>query len=439
MKYFGTDGIRGIAYKELNSELAFKLGQAIKEVYEPVIVIIGMDTRASSPMLAYSIANGLLTLGVNIDFAGVVSTPMIAHYSKLKNIIGIMITASHNPYQDNGIKVFKYGYKTTKEDELKLEAHIKQENLTFTSFGTFNLSNEIHNEYLKLYKQLNLGQSDLKIAYDSANGANYLIAKTIFNKYAPNSIQINNKPNGVNINLNCGSTHLKSIVDQSKLHKLDIAFSFDGDGDRIMVIDDNQKIYDGDLVIYIIASYLKQKGLLNKNTVVLTKMSNPGILKALSDQGIDYILTDVGDKHVFQELKNNNYSIGGEASGHIILNDIFHSGDALLVALYLLKILDELEKPLAKLIANVKLYPFKLTNIKNIDKSILKRDTIIKKINEVKAKLGKHSLLLVRPSGTENLIRVTISHQEQSVVNDLTKELVKSIEKEGEKIWKNML
>ena len=430
-KYFGTDGIRGVAFEKLNSELAFRVGQVLVHTFKPKEVVIGMDTRESSPMLAYSIANGILSLGVDVLFAGVCSTPMVSHYSKLKNIIGVMITASHNPFMDNGIKVFNKGYKSADADELQIEDFMDHGKITYLPFGKLTLSNDIHDEYIKIYENMNLKTTNKKIGFDSANGANYLISREIFDTISPNAIQVSNHPSGRNINLNCGSTHMDRILDLIKDHKLDIGFSFDGDGDRIMVADHNQRIYDGDLIIYMIATYLKKKNLLNKNTVVLTKMSNPGILKALSDQGISYTLTDVGDKYVFHELYTNDYTIGGESSGHVILTHLLHTGDGLLVGIYLLKILEELNTSLSELVSGVELYPFKLTNIKGINKSVLSLPQVQSKIQSVQDRLGNHSLLLVRASGTEALIRVTISSKDESLVESLTNELVSYIQMEG--------
>ena len=430
-KYFGTDGIRGIAFEKLDNTLAFKVGQAIGHVLKPEVVVIGMDTRQSSPMLGYSIANGLLALGINVKFSGIVSTPMIAHYSKMNNIIGVMITASHNPFMDNGIKVFNKGYKTTEDVEAHLEDYIDNGKLEVTTLGKLEFTDDVKNEYLKIYDLLDLKPLNLKIGFDSANGANYQVAREIFNRINPNSIQIANQPDGLNINLDCGSTHLESILKLVKDEKLDIAFSFDGDGDRIILIDDHGITYDGDLIIYMIATYLKKKNLLNKNTVVLTKMSNPGILKALKEKGIGYVLTDVGDKYVFHELYTNNYTIGGESSGHIILTHLLHTGDGLLVAIYLLKILQELGISLKELSKDVKMFPLKLTNIKGIDKTILKNPRIIEVVEDVRSKLGENALLLVRPSGTEALIRITISHEDQSMVDTMTEYLVKMIHQEA--------
>jgi len=431
-KYFGTDGIRGKAFEKLNSELAYKLGQGISYVFKPDTVVIGMDTRASSPMLAYSIANGLQAKGVNVLFAGVVSTPMIAYYSLVKNMIGIMITASHNPYTDNGIKIFKNGYKTYEEDELKIEAFIDHGQLTFGSFGRLILSDDIEKEYLKIYKQFNDFKSNLKVIADAANGANHLIADKLLNHYTNDLALINIDPDGYNINHHCGSTYLNDLPDMVK-DNFDIGFSYDGDGDRIIMIDHLGNIFDGDLIIYTIAKYLKLKGELKHNKVVLTKMSNPAILKALRDLGIDYTLTDVGDKYVFKALDEENLNVGGESSGHIILNHLLHSGDGLLVSIYILYILNELKMSLHDF-GFIKPYPIKTHNIKNISKSVLLKPEVLNIIsehqNEIEALGG---ILLVRASGTEDLIRVTLSVEDENTLNDVLTHIVRTLEKEGMK------
>jgi phosphoglucosamine mutase len=431
-KYFGTDGIRGVAFEKLNAELAFRVGQAISNVLKSSTVVIGMDTRESSPMLAYSIANGILSSGYDVLFAGVVSTPMIAHYSKKNGLVGVMITASHNPFMDNGIKVFNKGFKMLDEDELMIEDYIDHGNPFIKTFGKITLSDDVKKEYLSIYNQFDLKPTSLKIGFDSANGATYQISREIIDKLNPASIQINGQPDGRNVNVDSGSTHPEAIINLVKSKKLDIGFSFDGDGDRILVVDSQGTPYDGDMLIYIIGSYLKKINKLSQDTVVLTKMSNPGILKALTDQKIKYSLTDVGDKYVADEMLTKGYIIGGESSGHIILSHLLHSGDGLLVAIYLLQILSELNKSLPELIKSVVLYPIKTINIKNINKAVLKKDSVISKVTETKEKLGQNSLLLVRASGTEPLVRVTISSKDPVLMNELANQLVLFIQKEGE-------
>ncbi len=433
-KYFGTDGIRGVALEKLSTEFAFRLGQAIAVVFSPKEVVIGIDTRESSPLLGYAVAHGLNAKGVNVIFAGVVSTPMIAYYSKIKNIIGVMITASHNPFTDNGIKVFNKGYKTLDEDELKLEAFIDHGTLTHQSYGQFKYSDDIETEYLKIYDDLNLSQTHLKVLFDSAHGANHQISRKLISTITKSFHQIGNQPDGKNINLSCGSTHLSAIQNEMKQQPYDIGFSFDGDGDRIIALDSDGTIYDGDMIIYMIGKYLKSKHLLNNNTVVLTKMSNPGLLQALKNHGISYELTDIGDKYVFKALEDNDYTIGGESSGHVILRHLLHSGDGLLVAIYLIKILDELKTTLKEMTKNVTIYPLKTTNIKGISKEVLKKPNVIQTIESIKSSINTDGLLLVRPSGTESLIRITVSHKDLSQVENITQTLITLIEKEGQNL-----
>jgi phosphoglucosamine mutase len=373
-------------------------------------------------------------VGVDVIFAGVVSTPMIAYYSKEKQMTGIMITASHNPYQDNGIKVFNNGYKTKEDEELIIESFIDSKSLPISSFGKFTLSNDVSDTYKNIYLKLNLKPTSLKIAYDSANGANYLISKAIFDMIAPNSIQIENHPDGKNANFNCGSTHIENIISYVQSNHLDLGFAFDGDGDRVYAVDNQANIYDGDMIVYMIGVYLKKKNLLNKDTLVLTKMSNLGMIKALHDQGIRASLTDVGDKYVAQEMFANDYLVGGESCGHIILSHLLHTGDGLLVAIYILKILEELQTTFYDLTKDVTLYPIKFINIKNIKKSVLNLPLVMQKVDEIKTKLGDNSLLLVRPSGTEDLIRVTLSALNKDLVETLSNELVSFIEKEGKSL-----
>ncbi|QWB95431.1 phosphoglucosamine mutase [Mycoplasmatota bacterium] len=423
-KYFGTDGIRGKAFDKLNTTLAFRLGQGLKKAIGLNKVVIGYDTRESSPALAHMIASGAMTQGVKVIFAGVCSTPMIAYYAKQKKIIGVMITASHNPYTDNGIKVFNKGYKTTLEEEAIIETFIDKLYHTIDEFSSFKLSNDIKDEYIKLYNQFKINDLGLKVAYDSANGANYKIAHDIFNQFYIDTYQIGNHPDGLNINRGCGSTHIDYLQDYLRENKIDIGFSFDGDGDRLIVCD-RDTIYDGDQIIFVIAKYLKQKGLLKHNHAVLTKMSNPGILKAFDKNDIDVSLTDVGDKYVSLELTNNDYIIGGENSGHIILRHLLHTGDGLLAAIYLLHIMSETKKTIKELTADIKLYPYLTTNIKDIDKTIILKDEVIRYLENMKDKLGENSLLLVRASGTEPLLRVTISHEDEQTVKDVSSEIVK--------------
>ncbi len=428
-KYFGTDGIRNKS-SFFTDEFTTKVGYGIAQTFHPKHAIIAGDTRESSPFMIYMIGQTLNSHGVHVLDAGVVSTPMLAHYSKVKQMTGVMMTASHNPYTDNGIKVFNNGYKLTKLEEDIIEQYIDSSNINLDiTHQILDLCTDIEDEYMKVIKSMDLPKTSLKIGFDSANGANYQIARKVFNLMNPNSIQINNTPDGYNINKDCGSTHPEAIIKLVKDNKLDVGFSFDGDGDRIFVVDKDLRVYDGDMIIYIIGSYLKEKGLLNKDTIVLTKMSNPGILESLQKKHIKYVLTDVGDKYVSGEITTHGYTIGGESSGHIILSHLTHTGDGLLVAAYLVKILTEENTTLSELVKDVNIYPLQTVNIKSTHaKEIVKHEKVIHKINEIKSKLGEPSLLLVRPSGTEPLLRITMSCKDNNLLNNYMNELKEVIE-----------
>ncbi len=413
-KYFGTDGIRGRYGIELTNATAFKVGQSLKSVLKIDRLVIGMDTRESSSELMYSVVSGAQSMGINVMIAGVVSTPLISHYSKQKGIAGVMITASHNPYTDNGIKVFNRGNKLLLEEELLIENFIdSNEKFNITKVGEIYSGEEVLDLYLDLIESLDLYETDLKIGFDSANGANYLISLGIIRELCQEYYQIGNEPDGKNINEGVGSTHLESIISLVKEKKLDIGLSFDGDGDRVLVIDRDLEIIDGDKIIYIIANYLKELGLLKKNTVVLTKMSNLGIIKAFERKGITVVLTDVGDKYVLEEMNENGYSIGGENSGHIILRDFLNTGDGLLVGAYLTKILSDTGKTLKDLTNEINMWPQEMFNIRTFNKEILEDERVITVVREVKNILGDNGKVLVRASGTEPLVRVTLSCETQ--------------------------
>jgi len=413
-KYFGTDGIRGRYPLEVNNSVAFKVGQSLKTALGTSRLVIGMDTRESGSELLYSVISGARSVGIDVMNAGVVSTPLIALYSREKKVDGVMITASHNPYTDNGIKVFHHGNKLSNELELAIEDYIdNSEGFMIQKLGELYSGEEVLDLYLDLIEQLDLYTTDLKVGIDSANGANYLIAKGILQEIAPSLIQIGNNPDGKNINDGVGSTYLDSITNLVKEHSLDIGFSFDGDGDRVLAVDHELNVVDGDKLIYVIACYLKELDILKKDTVVLTKMSNLGIIKAFEEKGINVVLTDVGDKYVLEEINKHGYSIGGENSGHIILRDHINTGDGLLASLILLKILNDTKKSLHELTKDIKMWPQELVNIRTYNKEILLDERVVKAVNEVKEVLKDSGKVLVRASGTEPLVRVTLSCETQ--------------------------
>ncbi len=422
-KYFGTDGIRGVAGETLTDSIAKAIGNALKQTFNHQTVIIGEDTRKSSNQLALSVALGAMQSGMDVLYAGVVSTPMIAHYSKSKGIVGVMVTASHNPYQDNGIKLFNEGVKMNETEEVIVEKYIDEElNLEKIVFGSFNPV-DITSHYETLYESFKANTTNQSVTIDTANGATSFVAESILKKGIDELNVIHNKPDGFNINVECGSTHIEALQEAITANKSDLGFAFDGDGDRVLGIDHQGKIYDGDLLVYILAVHLKNQNKLNKNTVVLTKMSNPGIVKALKAQKIKTIRTDVGDKYVAAEIKKGNYSLGGENSGHIIMNDILSTGDGILVASQILKVLQETKKPLPSLVEDVEYYPQKLVNIKDVDKNLLNHKTMKDAIKEAKKTLGSDGLLLVRPSGTEPLVRLMASHKDEALVDKVLNDL----------------
>lgn len=430
-KYFGTDGIRGEFNDVLTIDLAFKVGQSLKKALHTSRLVIGMDTRESGEQLLNSVVKGARSVGIDCMIAGVVSTPLISNYSKQKEVTGVMITASHNPYMDNGIKVFNKGNKLLVKEELAIEEVIDGDFTFDTSVeGEIYSGEDVLDSYLDLIDSLDLMESDNKIGYDSANGANHLIAFGIMSELAKNSIQIGNQPNGKNINDGVGSTHLEAIKKLISENSLDFGFSFDGDGDRVLLVDHDLEVIDGDLIIYIIATYLKELGLLKKDTVVLTKMSNLGIIKAFERKGIKVVLTDVGDKYVLEEINNNGYSIGGENSGHIILRDFINTGDGLLVALYLTKIFKDTEKTIKDLIEDVSMWPQELVNIKTKNKEVLQNEAVKSVIERIKNELQDNGKVLVRASGTEPLVRVTLSCETQEELDRYMNEITSVIYKE---------
>ncbi|MEC9485788.1 MAG: hypothetical protein UMR38_07995 [Candidatus Izemoplasma sp.] len=422
---FGTDGIRGRYPTELNNRIAFKLGQSLPTAIGTNRLVIGMDTRESSSELLFNVISGARSAGVDVMNAGIVSTPLISLYSKKKEITGVMITASHNPYHDNGIKVFINGEKLKKHQEKAIEDYIESNHkFTIVGVGELYSGEKVLDTYLDLIDTLDLYETPLSVGIDSAHGANYLISLGVFREITQTLHQIGNEPNGTNINDGVGSTHIEAIQELVTSKNLDIGFSFDGDGDRVLVVDKEGTLYDGDQLIYIMACYLKQQGLLNNNTVVLTKMSNLGIIKALERQGIDVEIVDVGDKYVLEALKKHDYILGGENSGHIILKRYLDTGDGVLNALFILKILTDQQTTLKELTKDITFWPQKMVNVIVDDKSIMDDNRIQTVINTVKDAVQDNGKVLVRPSGTEPVIRVTLSMETEALVDQYITQIV---------------
>ncbi len=421
MKYFGTDGIRSKYGDVVNVFLAFKLGRALK-VLGSDVVVVATDTRESKDELYEQLALGMLSVGIKPINAGVLPTPGLICYSQVNQIVGVMITASHNPYYDNGLKVVKNGVKLSLEEEMAIEAAIENDEPTTMKASNLYEPTDVEAVYLDFLNR-HLFNTNIKVAIDCANGATYEVAPRIFKQISDYTFVTAYTPDGKNINDNVGSTHMNHIKSFVKEKGCDVGFAFDGDGDRVLAVEDDEVI-DGDQIIFIIANYFKSKGMLNDNTVVLTKMSNLGILNRLTELGIKYSLTDVGDKYVVRELLENKYSIGGENSGHIIMPDILPTGDGILVALILLKIMTETNKTLHQLLEGITMYADKMVNLKVINKEIIKTDVVQNKIKEIENTLGNEGKVIVRASGTENLIRVSVMAKTNDLVEKYVKELV---------------
>ncbi len=428
MKYFGTDGIRGVPNEKLTPTLVTKMGMALS-VLECKEVVIATDTRLSKDMLWTSLATGAMSVGLNVKYVGVMPTPALIYYSFKHKVTGVIITASHNPYTDNGIKILNRGYKLNETEEFQIEEYIDACNESFVKpkIGCLEMI-DVKKEYYQ-FLQNHMHKTNLKIAIDCANGATSVTAPEIFKEITDQLIVISNQPDGYNINKDCGSTHLNLLIKTVVDHNCDLGFAFDGDGDRVLCVDSNGKIIDGDKLIYLLALYLKSKGKLRKNMVVLSIMSNLGLIESLSQHGIHAIETNVGDKYIIEALNNNKLSLGGENSGHIILPQILHTGDGLLNSIFIVNLLTEANIKIEEYFDSVIMYSDKMVNIKVNDKSkVLQNLELSNKIEQIKRELDYDCKVIVRASGTEDVIRVSVMAKEQELVNKYINELVSLIQ-----------
>lgn len=435
-KYFGTDGIRGIANKTLTPELSFKLGRVLGHVLnrsnDKVNILIGRDTRISGKLLEFSLISGLLSSGAHVMRLGVVSTPAVAYLTKALNAsCGIMISASHNPYFDNGIKIFgSDGYKLTDKMELEIEKLIDEEDKLDRpindEIGLVENYFEGQHKYLAyLQKTVNNNFENIKIAIDCANGSTSNLAPHLFANLGAEVLLLNNTPNGTNINVNCGSTHVETLQNFVLDNDVDLGVAFDGDGDRLIVVDKNGEIIDGDSILYILGKYLSENEKLKNNTIVTTIMTNIGFYKALDKIGLKSVKTKVGDRYVLEEMLQNNFNLGGEQSGHIIYLDYSTTGDGLLSAIQLINIMVENDVSLSELIKDIKSYPQVLKNIKVKDKRvIMNNEKLLDIITNVDNELGEEGRVLVRPSGTEQLIRVMVEAQSNELCHKYVDDII---------------
>ena len=449
-KYFGTDGIRRIANTELTPELVYRVAKAgayvlSKHTDHTPTILIGRDTRISGTLIESAMTAGFLSYGANVKLLGVMPTPAVAYLTrKLKADASVVISASHNTFEFNGIKYFSNkGTKIPDALEEEIEEVMesgKLEELTAKNekIGVAEYCFDLINEYIYFFRK-NFDDSiekhlrdDFIVGIDTANGATSVVAEKVFKDLGIKYKIINNTPDGININENCGSTHLDGLKKFVVDNKLSLGIAYDGDGDRCLAVDENGEEIDGDKLLAIISSSLRKKGKLNKDTIVATVMSNLGLNKYAENNGLQLKQTKVGDRYVLEEMLKNGYNLGGEQSGHVILLDYNPTGDGILTSLMLIQTILEENKKASELASIIKLYPQVLINAKvNANKKCdYEKDEDIKKaIEDVEKEFAGNGRVLIRPSGTEPLVRVMIEGEDQEYITKRAKEIVNLIEK----------
>lgn len=444
-KYFGTDGVRGIANQELTPELAFKLGRfgaivlANHAKRERPHVLIGRDTRVSGRMLEYALIAGLLSAGAEVLRLGVISTPGVSYLTKQQNATaGIMISASHNPAKDNGIKFFgPDGFKLSDEQEAEIEELIDAEKDPYDrpaaeGLGVSEEYKEGALKYIQFLTQTISGDlSGIKVALDGANGATSPLLNRLFADLETDFEVMGASPNGLNINDGVGSTHPEKLAQFVVETGADVGLAFDGDGDRLIAVDETGEIIDGDKILFICGKYLADQGRLKQGTIVSTVMSNIGFYKAIEEHDIKSVKTKVGDRFVVEEMRKNGYNLGGEQSGHIIFLDHHTTGDGLLSGVQLLNVLKKTGRSLSELAAEVTTYPQRLVNIEVTDKhNVMENDAIRQVIEEVEAEMNGNGRVLVRPSGTEPLLRVMAEAPTHEAVDSYCERIASVVKEE---------
>ncbi len=421
-KYFGTDGFRGEANVVLTVEHAYKVGRFIGWYYaqgkdERCKIVIGKDTRRSSYMFEYSLVAGITASGADAYLLHVTTTPSVSYVVRTEDFdCGIMISASHNPFYDNGIKIINGKGEKLEESVIeKIEAYIdgKGEEIPFATKEHIGCTTDYsagRNRYVGyLISLATRSFKGMKVGLDCSNGSAWMIAKNVFDALGAKTYVINNNPDGTNINMNCGSTHIEVLQKYVKENGLDVGFAYDGDADRCIAVDEEGKVVDGDLILYICGLYMKERGMLDTNTVVTTIMSNIGLYKAFDIAGINYVKTAVGDKYVYENMAANGHFLGGEQSGHIIFSKHASTGDGILTSLKIMEVMLEKKQTLAKLIHPVDIFPQMLKNVRVDSKDATMEDEDVKAcIESIEAELGEDGRVLVRKSGTEPVIRVMV-------------------------------
>lgn len=449
MKYFGTDGIRRIANTELTPELVYKVAKAgayvlAKHSNHAPTILIGRDTRISGTLIESAMTAGFLSYGANVKLIGVIPTPGVAYLTKkLKADASVVISASHNTYDFNGIKYFSNkGMKIPDSLEEEIEEVLesgKIEELTAPSnkIGVSEVREDLLDEYLYFFRKNfedkfeNINKENFVVAIDTANGATSVIADKVYTALGIKHYIINNTPNGLNINADCGSTHLDMLKKFVVANKCNMGIAYDGDGDRCLCIDENGNEIDGDIIMAILAKHLKEQGKLKDNTLVATVMSNLGLKKFCENNKIKFMQTKVGDRYVLEKLLKEGYNLGGEQSGHIIFLDYNPTGDGILTSLMLVSCILEKQSKLSKLAEIIKIYPQVLINAKvtNEKKYDFDKDEVIKKeIEKLEKEFSGNGRVLIRASGTEPLVRVMIEGENQEYITEKAKDLANLIE-----------
>lgn len=446
-KYFGTDGFRGEANVTLTVDHAFKVGRFLGWYYGKnhedgkAKIVIGKDTRRSSYMFEYALVAGLTASGADVYLLHVTTTPSVAYVVRTEEDFdcGIMISASHNPYYDNGIKLINdRGEKMTEDVIAEIEAYLDGESgevpLAYgDKIGCTVDYSAGRNRYIGyLISLATRSYKGMRVGLDCSNGSAWMIAKSVFDALGAKTYVINNHPDGFNINTDCGSTHIHVLQDFVKEKQLDVGFAFDGDADRCIAVDENGKVIDGDLILYVCGRYMKEHGKLTNNTVVTTVMSNFGLYKAFDKAGINYEKTNVGDKYVYENMQQNGHRIGGEQSGHIIFSKYASTGDGILTAIKVMEVMLEEKQSLGKLAEPVTIYPQLLKNVRVRDKKTAREDKdVMAAVDAVADKLGSEGRILVRESGTEPVIRVMVEAPDDATCEKYVSEVVDVIYQKG--------
>lgn len=442
-KYFGTDGFRGEANVNLTVEHAFRVGRFLGYYYgkeHKARIVIGKDTRRSGYMFEYALVSGLTASGADVYLLHVTPTPSVSYVVREGNFdCGIMITASHNPFYDNGIKVINgQGFKLEADIEQQIEDYIdekigevpyaRRENIGRTIDYT-----EGRERYIKSLTDLATRSfTGVRVGLDLANGSATSVAKEVFEALGATTYVINSAPDGLNINTNCGSTHIEGLQELVKKEKLDVGFAYDGDADRCLAVDENGNLVEGDHIMYFCGKYMKEKGELANNTVVTTVMSNLGLYLAFDELGIKYEKTAVGDKYVHENMMANGHCIGGENSGHIIFSKHATTGDGVLTSIKVMEVILETGKTLSELASGMTVYPQRLVNVKVTDKTEAQNDPGVQaKVAEVAEALGKEGRILVRESGTEPLLRVMVEAKTNELCVQYTDAVVATLQERG--------